>query len=220
MLHADLILNNTFRVFTQLNSNLTLGKDIVTGIDRDELGVMQGFLEINFKPAHMSFRAGRQELSYGAERMISTRDGPNVRQAFDGLRYLIHLKRITADFLVVRPVIYSTGVFDNNTNKNNLVYGTSLSTVLKNDNVLDLYYIRNDLKEMCVYTDTDTVNESRNSFGVRLSKSSGSFYYDMETTWQTGTYGKSKLSAFHITSILGYRWNGPLSPRFQIKGAV
>lgn len=218
MLHADLILNNTFRVFTQLNSNLTLGKDIVTGIDRDELGLMQGFLELNFKTAHMSIRAGRQELSYGAERMISTRDGPNVRQHFDGLRYLIQLKRITADFLIVHPVTYNTGVFDNNTNKNNLVYGTSLSTVLKNDNVLDLYYLRNDLKEMCVYT--DTVNESRNTFGARLSKSSGFFYYDMETIWQTGTYDKSKLSAFHITSIMGYRWNGPLNLRFQIKGAV
>jgi hypothetical protein len=218
MLHADLILNNTFRVFTQLNSNLTFGKDIVTGIDRDALGLMQGFLEINFKSAHMSFRAGRQELSYGAERMISTRDGPNVRQHFDGLRYLIHFKRTTADFLVVRPVTYNIGVFDNITNKDNLVYGTSLSTVLKNNNILDLYYIRNDLKEMCMYS--DTVNESRNSFGARLSKSSGSFFYDVETTWQIGTYNKSKLSAFHITSILGYRWNGPLSPRFQIKGAV
>lgn len=218
MLHADLILNKTFRVFTQLNSNLTLGKDLATGIDRDDLGIMQGFLEINFKPAHMSFRAGRQELSYGAERMISTRDGPNVRQHFDGLRYLIHLKRITADFLVVRPVTYNIGVFDNSTNKNNLVYGTYVSTVLKKDNVLDLYYLRNDLKAMHVYT--DTVNESRNSFGARLSKSKGSFFYDLETTWQTGTYGNSKLSAFHITSILGYRWNNPLNLRFQIKGAV
>ena len=122
MLHADLKLNNTFRVFAQLNSNLTLGKDIVTGIDRDELGIMQGFLEINFKPAHMSFRAGRQELSFGAERMISTRDGPNVRQHFDGLRSLIHLKRTTADFLVVSPVINNTGVFDNSTNTNNIIY--------------------------------------------------------------------------------------------------
>ena len=203
MLHADLKLNNTFRIFAQLNSNLTLGKDIVTGIDRDELGIMQGFLEINFKSAHMSFRAGRQELSYGAERMISTRDGPNVRQHFDGLRYIIHLKKTTSDFLVVRPVINNIGVFDNSTNTNNLIYGTYWTTRLKNNNILDLYYLRNDLKEMCVYT--DTVNESRNSFGARLSKSSGSFFYDLEATWQIGTYDKSSLSAFHITSILGYQ---------------
>ena len=174
MLHADLRLNNTFRIFAQLNSNLTLGKDVVTGIDRDELGVMQGFLEINFRSAQMSFRAGRQELSYGAERMISTRDGPNVRQHFDGLRYIIHLKKTTFDFLVVHPVTNNIGVFDNTTNTNNLIYGTYWTTVLKNNNILDLYYLRNDLKEMRVYT--DTVNESRNSIGGRLSKSSGSFF--------------------------------------------
>jgi hypothetical protein len=218
MLHADLRLNSTFRIFTQLNSNLTLGKDVVTGIDRDELGIMQGFLEINFKPAHMSFRAGRQELSYGAERMISTRDGPNVRQHFDGLRSTIHIKNTTGDFIVFHPVTNNIGVFDNTTNRDNLIYGTYWTTVLKNYNILDLYYLRNDLKEMRVYT--DTVNESRNSFGARLSKSSGSFFYDLETTWQIGTYDKYNLSAFHITTILGYRWNGPMSPRIQIRGAI
>ena len=218
MLHADLRLNNTFRIFAQLNSNLTLGKDVVTGIDRDELGVMQGFLEINFKSAQMSFRAGRQELCYGAERMISTRDGPNVRQHFDGLRYIIHLKRTTVDFLAVCPVTNNIGVFDNTTNTNNLIYGTYWTTVLKNNTILEMYYFRNDLKEMRVYT--DTVNESRNSFGGRLSKSAGSFFYDLEATWQLGTYDKYNLSALHITSILGYRWNGHMSPRFQIKGAI
>jgi hypothetical protein len=218
MLHADLRLNNTFRIFAQLNSNLTLGKDVVTGIDRDELGIMQGFLEINFKSAQMSFRAGRQELCYGAERMISTRDGPNVRQHFDGLRYIIHLKKTTVDFLVVHPVTNNIGVFDNTTNTNNLIYGTYWTTNLKNNNVLDLYYLRNDLKEMRVYT--DTVNESRNSFGGRLSKSSGPFFYDLEATWQIGTYDSYNLSAFQITSILGYHWNGPMSPRLQIRGAI
>ncbi len=218
MLHADLTLNNTFRVFTQLNSNLSLGKDIVTGIDKDALGIMQGFLEVNLTSAHMSIRAGRQELSFGAERMISTRDGPNVRQHFDGLRSLIHLKRTTADFLIVHPVTNNIGVFDNSTNTNNLIYGTYWTTSLTDNNKLDLYYLRNDLKDIFVYN--DTVNESRNSFGARLSNTSGSFIYDLEATWQIGTYDNSRLSAFHITSILGYRWKGPMSPRFQIRGAI
>ncbi len=218
MVHADLKLNNTFRFFAQMNSNLTLGKDIVTGIDKDALGIMQGFLEVNFPSAHMSFRAGRQEMSYGAERMISTRDGPNVRQHFDGLRYLIQLKRTTVDFMVISPVINNTGVFDNSTNTNNLIYGTYWTTSLTDNDKLDLYYLRNDLKEMCVYT--DTVNESRNSFGARLSNTSGPFIYDLEATWQTGTYDNSRLSAFHITSILGYRWQGPMRPRIHIRGAI
>jgi len=221
MMHADLRLNKTFRIFTQFNSNHTTGKNALTSTDVDQLSIMQAFLDIDFKvgQVYMGLRAGRQELSFGAERIIGTGDGPNVRQHFDGLKYSVKTNHAVGTFLLVNPVKTNYGVFDNTTNKNSRIYGTYWNFDLKKSNLLELYFLRNNLKEISV--ESDTVHENRNSFGVRLSNTGVNFYYDTEFTLQTGNYGFKNVSAFHLTSIIGYQWwDAPRSPRLQIKGSV
>jgi hypothetical protein len=36
----------------------------------------------------IAFRLGRQELNYGSCRLVSVREGPNVRQSFDGFKIM------------------------------------------------------------------------------------------------------------------------------------
>lgn len=56
-----------------------------TGRCRDRLGVNQAFLELGAagRDRAWTLRVGRQELHYGAGRMIAAREGPNVRLGFD-----------------------------------------------------------------------------------------------------------------------------------------
>jgi hypothetical protein len=219
MIHADLRINKTFRLFTQFNSTHVDGKNSIGANDKDNLGVMQAFVDVNLPSHPMSFRFGRQELLYGSERMIGVRDGPNNRQSFDGFKYTIHSKKITADLLLLRPVNYEPGFFDNTINTQSLVFGSYWIIQLKNNNILDLYFLGNNRKN--AHVEDVTSDENRYSIGTRLSKSVGSFFYDTEATWQTGTFDHHHILAWHATAITGYRWqNAWLSPRLQIKGSV
>jgi len=59
------------------------------------------------------FRAGRQELLYGSERLISPLDWANTRRTFDGLKMFYQGADWNVDFFYTRPVIVDPIRFDN-----------------------------------------------------------------------------------------------------------
>ena len=96
MLHADLHVGETFRLLTQFKSDLE--NDRTGGprpsVDEDKANIQQLYLDTNF-PAFddgsFTLRLGRQELAYGIGRLIDPREGPNVRQSFDGVKGILHI---------------------------------------------------------------------------------------------------------------------------------
>jgi hypothetical protein len=217
LLHADLHLGRHFRFFGQMNSNHATAKNTVARTDRDLVGVLQLFADINtYGRIPMRLRMGRQELSYGVERILGTRDGANVRQSFDGLRYTLTMKKSTADFFVVYPVSNDFGYFDNSTNKDILIYSGLWSIPVNRFGTLELYFIGNDRK--MAYCRNDSAKENRQSYGIRLNKYSGVFYYDAEAIGQTGTYGDSRIRAWQLSALAGLRWRDlRMSPRVQVR---
>jgi hypothetical protein len=217
LLHADLHLGRHLRFFGQFNSNHATAKNTVTHIDKDVVGVLQAFADINISGRiPMRLRLGRQELSYGVERILGTRDGANVRQGFDGLRYTMTLKKSVADFFVVYPVKYEFGYFDNSTNKDILIYSGLWSIPVNHLGTLELYFIGNDRK--FAYCRNDSAKENRQSFGIRLNKYSGIFYYDAEAIGQTGIYGNSAIRAWQLSALAGLRWRElRMEPRVQVR---
>lgn len=213
MLHADLRLSNSFRIFTQFNSTSVNLKDRSTNLDKDQFSVMQNFLDISLLNQAMRFRIGRQEISYGVERMIGARDGPNNRQTFDGLNYSMFFRGIRGDIFLVHPVIYKPGFLDNTFDSGNLLFATYWQIPFIKNNQVDLYYFRNSCKafQMGDYTS----NEYRNSIGMRISKNYGHFRYDAETTWQTGRYGHYRIRAWQAAAKVGYEL-----PNFQMRPQI
>ncbi len=49
-------------------------------------------------------RAGRHELAFGSGRLVSPREGPNVRRSFDGVSLIVAVRRVRAHLFVTRPV--------------------------------------------------------------------------------------------------------------------
>jgi hypothetical protein len=217
LLHADLHLGRHLRFFGQFNSNHATAKNSVAHTDRDVVGVLQAFADINIlSRIPVRLRLGRQELSYGVERILGTRDGANVRQSFDGLRYTMTLKKSVADFFVVYPVNYEFGYFDNSTNTDILIYSGLWSVTLNRLGTLELYFIGNDRK--FAYCRNDSAKENRQSFGIRLSKYSGIFYYDAEAIGQTGIYGNASVRAWQLSAVAGLRWRElRMEPRVQVR---
>jgi hypothetical protein len=83
LLSADLHAGKCFRVFSQLQSSL---EDFRSGgprpADEDKLDLHQLFFDASVFP-HASdavtLRAGRQEMAYGSQRLISVRESPTPR---------------------------------------------------------------------------------------------------------------------------------------------
>ena len=116
MIHADWHINKRLRVFAQLNNTLEFWNpnDPIPEIIVDGLGLHQAFFEISVsKNLNNSLRIGRQEYSFGNELLISSREGPNNRLAFDGVTFIHRSKKQSWNFLAATPVIINTKVFDN-----------------------------------------------------------------------------------------------------------
>src|SRR5262249_42032351 len=77
------------RLFTQLIAATEYGDEAGTSpIDEDRADFLQAFAELRTgfgqdSARGLELRAGRQVLSYGSERLIGPRYGPNVLQSFD-----------------------------------------------------------------------------------------------------------------------------------------
>jgi hypothetical protein len=220
LLHANLRINKTLRFFVQFNSCHATGKDIIVPqVDRDDLGVMQAFgdLEVTI-PFPLRLRLGRQEFMYGLERFLALRDGPTIRQTFDGARLTLGLKKATGDFFLVVPVSYQFGVFDNTWRENEYVLATYWTMPVKENNFMDLYFFSSQVKE-AIYAH-DTADENRQSLGFRLRKSTGAFGYDAEFTYQFGKHGSNDIHAWHLSSQFAYRWQSfSWKPRLMIRQA-
>ncbi|WP_108045271.1 alginate export family protein [Bosea sp. 124] len=58
------------------------------GTQLDRLDILQGYggLSLPTAGSNVMVRGGRQEMSFGSPRLVSVRESPNVRRAFDGVR--------------------------------------------------------------------------------------------------------------------------------------
>ena len=220
LLHTDLQISNTFRVFSQIGSMHTQGKDFnIPDIDVNKLAMMQLFADINFKlGANFQLRAGRQELSYGDSRMVSFREGPNVRLSYDGFKLTMRNKNIQGDIFVVRPMVNNEGVFDDETSDKELVYSTYWTLNSKNHLKYSFYYFGHKKDNVFYFDYANRNDETRHSLGFRLDKTNSPFFYDTEFTYQFGKFGEYNINAFQQTGQIGYQINSAkCAPIFKIQ---
>lgn len=92
LLHTDIHFGEHVRAFIQLGNHLEAGKQgAVSPLEEDRLDLQLGFADISFdldSSTRATFRAGRQELAFGSQRLVSVRDSPNLRRSFDGFRVI------------------------------------------------------------------------------------------------------------------------------------
>ena len=117
LLHTDYHPTHWLRAFAQLQSSLQDGRNGgPRPTDRDFIDVQQLFVDTAAtirQDAWLTVRAGRQEMSYGSERLISVREGLNNRRTFDAVRLLYQQGSIKVDGFISSPVEVEQGAFDN-----------------------------------------------------------------------------------------------------------
>jgi hypothetical protein len=230
MLQSDWHLGNNFRVFVQLKSGL---EDFRAGgprpIDEKELDFEAAFLELGntHKKNWAVLRVGRQELNYGSGRLVSVREGPNVRQSFDGVKIRSQVGAWNVDAWAVRPDLDKRGFFDNAPDHTAAFWGVYASRPVISQRWrgvgYDLYYLGLDRKNATF--ERGAAAELRHTVGARLwrpiATEEPGADFDYEGVLQFGTFGPDDIRAWTFASDTGYSLTTlPLRPRFSIKADI
>ncbi|MGH8685558.1 MAG: alginate export family protein, partial [Nitrosospira sp.] len=114
--HGDLRVGKHVQAFVQLGAYDEAGRaGGPVSTDQSNPDLQQGFLAWNGDM--FSLRVGRQEMTLGTSRLVSVREGPNIRLAFDGVRTSWSHGSHRIDGFAFRPVLNRPGAFDDSANK-------------------------------------------------------------------------------------------------------
>ncbi|TDO24300.1 alginate export family protein [Pedobacter duraquae] len=219
-LHADLHAGADIRFFAQIRSALQGGrKNGSRPVDQDELNIQNLFVDYKAwkqNDKSLLFRLGRQELDYGSGRLISVREGPNVRLSFTGAKVMYKTKSLFIDAFVMAADTINPGRFDNRRSNQVNLWGTYSKIIIQRSGNLDLYYlgIRRDASQF----EEGFNKELRHTIGTRLWKSGGGFIYNLEAAYQFGKFGDGKISAWTGSAELGYSFEqSPWKPTINLR---
>ena len=219
-LSADLHVTPFVRMFVEAKSSFALDRELTgsrTNAYVDEFDLQNGFADINIPiadGASVTLRGGREELLFGAQRLVGPSDFTNVRRTFDGASGIVKLGDWTITPFWAELVIVNKYRFNESTPDNKLfgVYSTGrLPGVPVN---LDLYWLDAD-NAVAAFNGT-AGREQRHTLGGRVWGKIGATGLDFETeaAGQFGTVGHEDISAGMFTAVLGYTLPiTPLSPR-------
>ena len=219
MAHLDLHWNDRARLFVQVKSGLEGGRRSgPRHADEDQLDLGQAFVDvamISSGDRKFVVRAGRQEMAFGHQRLVSFREGPNVRRSFDGLRATLRTRAWTVDAFLTRPALTEPGFFDDSPDPERGFWGAHVSRSLARSISLDLYYL-GFTNESATY-DQGTAKESRHTNGTRLWGDGHGWDYDVELIHQWGTFGEGGIRASAVASVFGYTFRDlPTRPRLGL----
>jgi hypothetical protein len=226
MLHTDWRFGKHFRVFVQLKSGLeSFRRGGYRPIDEKKLDFEAAFVELGAGEGDhwVVLQAGRQELNYGSGRLVSVREGPNVRQSFDGARLKMKTGAWRVDAFAARPDLDKPGYFDNVPDHGTAFWGVYATRPLGRRVSFDSYYLGLD-RESFTYN-RGTAQETRHTVGARLSRPAATkesdWDFDYEGVWQFGSFGADGIRAWTFASDTGYTFPSvPLKPRISVKADI
>lgn len=214
MANADVHLGPNLRVFVQGISATEQGRNGgPRAFDVDEFDLHQGFVDLKIPfddRDSFVFRAGRQDLSFGAQRLVGALDWANIPRSFDGFRGTFATADNRLDVFYARPVLADKYDLDSD------VPGTSLSGIYdtwklpgalaKAHTQLELYglYVN---RAKITFPPEGTSGENRYTLGGRLSGNPKPFDFDIEPDYQFGRFNGGNISAYSLASVVGYTFD-------------
>lgn len=188
-----------------------------SSLDASDPDLYQAWLELPLGDSGGRLRLGRQEWSLGSGRLLSVRDGPNARRAFDAAQLDTGRVPLRLRLLYGRPVRNGDGAFDDRRDPDQRLSGAVLGTPALGG-VAELYSLHYERREGRYAVSEG--QERRESFGLRLAggEDGPGWRHDLELVWQQGRVADTPVRAWTLASDTGYRFTrGPGRPQLGLK---
>lgn len=217
-LHGDLRAGPLLRLFVEVKSAEATDRDLPGGrrtLDVDTLDLQNAFADLTGELLgwNATLRLGRQELSYGAQRLVSPLDWSNTRRTWDGARAIFKRDTWRVDAFATRPVIVEKYEF-NEWDHDQAFYGVyAVHDVASWNLKYDVYLLRLDRDGLA------GGDEERYTPGLRIAGTCPAkiLDYDVEGGWQFGDAGERDIEAWFAAAEAGYTFKDcPATPRVHV----
>lgn len=203
-LDAAINFGENLRVFTELYHGYTSGEEQL--LQSDVVDFHQAFVELKIyskDQSRLNFRFGRQELAFGATRLVGNREGTNMRRSFDLAKMIYQKGKTTVLGFYGKEVSPKFDAFDNAISLfdegaiNPELWGLYLQFPIKQLLHNELYYMGFRSK-LAGFSDV-LGEEVRHTIGLRRFGTIGSrITFNTEFMYQFGDLDGSTISAFNI----------------------
>ncbi len=188
---------------------------------KDAFDLRLAYAEVNAGPGERyRLRVGRQELDFGARRLVGSSDWSNTAHAFDAVRFTLALSRAQIDVFAAAPVQIHMTAFDTAQPGVNL-YGIYASFAKAPRHAAFEPYIFWKTSPRVKPPAGSAGDEDLFALGFRWARtptSSGRFDYQVEMVRETGHYSTDDIAAWAGYGIAGYRFaEFPFQPRFSLE---
>lgn len=224
LIGARLNASDYFSAYVQAGSSLSTPRQQGRKpTDEDHAYLNQGYIDLKLPTSGGlgTLRVGRQEIALGSLHFMGTRDGPNVRRAFDALRASWawnNTQRI--DAFIGHPITIEKGSFDDDTDNSQKVwgiYGTTPLAILHSS--VDIYTFG--FEDNDSHYTQGSGQERRYTAGSRISGSAQGFDWDNEAAWQFGQFRQQDIRAWAASVHGGYTFSDwQWSPRIGGKMGI
>jgi hypothetical protein len=226
-LSGDLHVSKYFRLFAEGKSSKSTDRDLTGGnvANEDNLDLQNLFADAVIPlggPATVSVRGGRQELLFGAQRLVGPSDWSNVRRTFQGGSAIIRAGGWSVTPMWNELVMFKQQGLSKATADHKLygAYGSGQATKTVK---ADLYWLG--VNNASAKFNQTSGHEKRQTIGGRLWRRAPSGHrastherlpgldFDLEAAGQFGTLGGEDIRAWMISANGGYTFETRLSPR-------
>lgn len=212
-LQADVHVDPTVRAFIQIQDARTFGQEASVVANDSNIGLHQGYLEVRELLAPpLSLRVGRQELTYGDQRLVSPLDWHNVGRAFDAALVRWKEGAWSADLFSAIVLDGTTAHHDRN------FYGLYASCAAVEAHAFDAYVFHRR------FTDQSAVSEAGQpgnlidtTVGLRAAGKPAPFDYGVEGAFQFGAGSRDPIRAAAAAATAGYTVDASWQPRVGVE---
>jgi hypothetical protein len=216
--HADLRIAGQVQMFLQLQSDLAPGKAPLTPVDQDRLGIEQGFVAVSepLGDGEVGIRIGRQENGFDLQRFLSVRDGPNVRQSYDGVSVAYTRGPWRFIMLYTHPAENRDfSYFDDYSSAHLTLDLVRIERQVTSSSSLSAYV--GQFRQDDVQFPSASGNERRDLVEIRYAGVSGRVDWDAEAMSQNGSIGAQAIRAWATGVVIGRTFD---SMRFRPRISV
>lgn len=213
MFHGDLRTASGPRAFLQMAIAESAGRPAMRTYDQDELDVTQAFVDLPLRlvGTETTVRLGRQEISLSDNRLVTTRDGVNIRRTFNGVMVETKVAGARLNLFRLKPTENLRGAFDDRPAHGERFQGASLD-LPRNGAGLATLFLFDRTRPMARFMDV-TGPERRYTAGVRYVRREGPWDFAGQLAYQWGHARGQEIDAWGGAAGAGYALDAPLAAR-------